>query len=65
MAIENKAMSGYQEAISKCDDDAVLEVLWGNYLDESLHTEWFKSRRAQDVDKVTEAEIGVPLPSER
>lgn len=63
IAIENKAMSDYQEAIAKCDNDAVLEVLWGNYLDESLHTEWFKSRLAQNVDKVTEAEAIGALPS--
>lgn len=54
IAIENKAMADYMHLISRCDDERILEVLLSNCLDESLHTEWFKARLADDVDKIQE-----------
>jgi rubrerythrin len=52
IALENKAMEHYLTFIESCDDEALKDVLWSNYLDESLHTEWFKARLAQDVDQI-------------
>ena len=50
--IENKAMADYKRLIDRCSREDVVDLLWSNYLDESLHTEWFKARIAGDVDKV-------------
>lgn len=50
--LENRAMEDYQKLISKCENDKILNILWSNYLDESLHTEWFKNRVENSIDKV-------------
>ncbi len=50
---ENMAMHYYQRFIDLSRGEKQLrQVLWANYMDESLHTEWFKARLDQDVDKV-------------
>lgn len=52
IALENRAMEDYHSLICRCDVARVTDVLWSNYLDESLHTEWFKAKLAEDVDKL-------------
>jgi bacterioferritin len=52
--LENRAMRDYLQLIAACPDGRLRETLWSNCLDESLHTEWFKSRLREEVDQLRE-----------
>jgi bacterioferritin len=43
--LEQKAMTDYQDFISKVDKDSDLhKLLWSNFIDEDFHTSWFSSK---------------------
>ena len=49
IALEQKAMADYQDFILQLGDEQDLfNLLWGNLIDEDLHTAWF-SNKVQDL----------------
>ncbi len=43
--LEEKAMKDYRSFILKAvGDESLFELLWGNLVDEDLHTSWFASK---------------------
>ena len=44
VAIEQKAKTDYRKFIDEVSDTNLLNILWGNFVDEDLHTAWMKEQ---------------------